>query len=329
MTGPRVGAVIVNYNCAPFAVDAALSVLGAAGGDAEIVIVDNASPDSSAEYFCALAGGIAHEPSPTPPGLRLAGRGDARIAIAETPQAGISIVLSRTNGGFASGCNIGLKALRRARLDLILLLNPDAMIAEGAIAALNNRLADPEIGLCGASVLQFEPPHAAQAFGGARLHQLTLLGENLGGNAALDAAPPTEEIEKALDYPLGAAIALRPDYIDRAGFLDERYFLYYEEADWAFAGRAFSRVGWARDAIVYHRYGASSKSAPSARSPLSDYHMARSRLQFALKWRPELVPALVAMGGLQAARRLMRGRSKQARAVALGSIPGAARLFPA
>jgi hypothetical protein len=328
------GAVIVNYACAPFALDAALSILGAAE-DAHVVIVDNASPDGSADYFGAVARGARHEPTaPASGDVRFAGLREGLIAFQpDRTGRGISILLAPSNGGFASGCNFGLQALDRARLDLLLLLNPDALVAEGAVDAFRRRLEDPFIGLCGASVLSFESPHGAQALGGARLDPLTLLGENLGAGSLVKDAPSTDEIERRLDYPLGAAIALRPDYIERAGFLDERYFLYYEEADWAFAGRPFFRTGWAREARVYHRYGASSKSvrsgrnAPSSRSPLSDYHMARSRLLFALKWRPALAPALVALGGVQAARRLARGKGAQARAVALGSLPGAPRAW--
>lgn len=334
MMKPRVGAVIVSYNCGPLALDAALSILGASSG-AAVVIVDNASPDGSGKFLREAAAGAMHvAATPPPPEVRLMPVSAAPFHI-EPPRAetGINLRQSPSNGGFAAGCNIGLRALDRSALDLILLLNPDAVIAASAIDAFARRLADPGIGLCGGSVLSFEAPHAAQALGGAALDPLTLLGANLGAGLQLENAPPTDEIEDRLDYPLGAAIALRPDYVERAGFLDERYFLYYEEADWARAGRAFSRVGWARDAVVYHRYGASSKSvrsaarAPSNRSPLSDYHMARSRLLFALKWRPELAPSLTVLGAAQAARRLMRGKVAQARAVALGSLPGAARAF--
>ena len=51
MTATSFGAVIVNYNCAPLALDAALSFVGAGG--ARAVIVDNASTDESADYFSA------------------------------------------------------------------------------------------------------------------------------------------------------------------------------------------------------------------------------------------------------------------------------------
>lgn len=337
---PRVGVVIVNYNCAKLALDSALSAFGSGPADLRAVIVDNASTDDSRSCLEAFARGeIRHVPEAPAavPAVKFGDPNALSMATISDPAAwsgaALTFLSSRVNGGFAAGVNLGLSALETDAFDLLILLNPDALLAEGAIAAFARRLADPKVGLCGASVLSFADPTRIQALGGASLDRLTLAGRNIAEGADFSAAPQREAVEARLDYPLGAAIGFRPDYLRRAGFLDERFFLYFEEADWAFAGRAAGRVGWAPDAVVYHRYGASTNSRRSAagadRSPLSDYHMARSRLLFALKWRPHLAPLMVALGAAEAGRRLARGRRAQARAVALGSVPGAARAFRA
>ena len=327
----RFGAVIVNYNCAPLAIDAALSFLGAGG--AKAVIVDNASPDGSAIAINRiLKGEAAHEtegPLAPPDGE------DPRFAaIASLPPGALKLLRSTRNGGFAFGCNIGLRALAAdPAIDRFLLLNPDALVARRALAAFGDRLMDDRAGLCGATVLAFDQPHRVQAFGGARLDPLLLTGRNIGEGDCVRDAPDRGSVEARMTYPLGAAIALRRDYLQRGGFLDERYFLYYEEADWAFAGGPANRPCWAPGAIVYHRYGAASKSRkkdagqPSDRSPLSDYHMTRSRILFAAKWRPILAPVAVAAGGAQAANRLARGRRANAAAILKASLPWADREF--
>jgi GT2 family glycosyltransferase len=333
--GPRIGAAIVNYNCADLALDAARSVIGAAPGRAVAVIVDNASTDQSRRQFEAAAAG-RWPPHQTPPrGVVYAEPAAAPVRLhvgeAQARQPGIDVIFSPINGGFAAGCNRGLAALKGGDFDLFLLLNPDALIAVGAVEAFADRLADDAIGLCGASVLAFENPHRAQALGGAQLSRLTLSGRNLGEGLLLSEAPCRDAIEAILDYPLGAAIAFRRDFLDRVGEMDERYFLYFEEADWALAGRRFFRVGWAPGAIVYHRYGAATKSVRregagrSRRSPLSEYHMARSRFLFALKWRPHLIPVLFGVSAAEAARRLFDGRLAEARALLRGALPGAPR----
>lgn len=327
----RFGAVIVNYDCAPLALDAALSFIGAGG--AEAIIIDNASRDGSADHIASVLDGRAtHEP--TPPPSPIDGEEPCFASFASTPA--IRLVKSKRNGGFAFGCNIGLRALWASpRIDRYLLLNPDALVSRRALAAFAARLADGRAGLCGGTVIGFDAPHLVQAFGGAVLDPVLLTGRNIGEGARLEDAPGRAEVEAKISYPLGAAIALRRDYLARAGYLDERYFLYYEEADWALAGGGVNRPAWAPGAVVYHRYGAASKSRKveagdtSDRSPLSDYHMTRSRVLFAAKWRPFLAPLAVAAGGAQAAGRLLRGRRANATAVLRGSMPGSARDFTA
>ena len=60
-------------------------------------------------------------------------------------------------------------------IDMFLLLNPDALLARGAMSAFRERLAQGAVGLCGGSVLRFDAPHEIQALGGARLTSATLL----------------------------------------------------------------------------------------------------------------------------------------------------------
>lgn len=323
--GQRFGAVIVNYNCARLSVDAALSFLGAGGGAA--VIVDNASPDGSAEEIEAiLAGRLAHrcEEPPAP----LAGKAPRFASLEAIAPGSLTLIRAPRNGGFAYGCNTGLRSLAQRRsIDRYLLLNPDALLAQDALTQFAARLKDERAGLCGASVVEFEAPHRVQCFGGAELAPLLLIGRNIGEGETMDAAPDRETVERKMSYPLGAAIALRRDYLSRAGYLDERYFLYYEEADWAFAGGPASRPAWAPAAVVYHRYGGASLSRramagqQSERSPLSDFHMTRSRLLFAIKWRPVIAPLAFAAGLAQAAMRLARGRLANALAVAKACLP--------
>ena len=319
----RFGVIIVNYKSAPLAVDAALSVLGDAP-NAKVIIVDNASGDGSLSYLRdVMAGRRAHSPEP-PAG------DDPSPVFAPTSLAARSteVIASPDNRGFAAGCNIGLKRFANDEsIDALLLLNPDALVAKGSMAAFAERLDDSAAGLCGASILRFEPPHEAQAFGGAAFNAVTLLGANIGAGGALATAPSRETVERKLDYPIGAAIALRKDYLDCVGYLDERFFLYYEEIDWAQRGLPSLKPVWAPEAIVYHRHGAAagSRIRPGARSPFSDYHMARSRMLYALKWAPHLAPVLIGAGALQAVRRFARGDMAQAGAVLRGSLPGAGR----
>lgn len=327
MSAARFGAVIVNYNSAPLAVAAALSFLG--DGGFAVAIVDNRSTDESRAVLKAARAGVVDAPeSPPEPAV---GRAPKFAPASALAGRSVDIVHADENGGFAAGCNLGLeRLLARGDCTHFMLLNPDALLAAGSLKAFAERLADPSVGLCGATVAAFDAPHSVQAFGGARVGRILPAGRNIGAGASVETPPARAAVERELAYPLGAAIAFRLDYLDRAGLLDERYFLYFEELDWARSGGGL-KPAWAEGALVYHRYGASSKSRRVAqgvrRSPLADYHMARSRRLFLAKWRPIAAPlALLAAIG-EAGRRLARGDRENARAVLAGAWPGSPRVY--
>lgn len=324
-----IGVVIVNYNLASQTIDAALSVLGDEP-DAKIVIVDNHSIDDSRETVDGiLSGRVPHHPT-APGGMYgqpvFAPLSDVRYCPhGQTPSDSDNIIVLHAdqNAGFGAGCNIGLSYLAcTIDPEIFVLLNPDAVVANGAIKAWRARLDEPGAGVCGASLVRFEDTNCIQAFGGAALNPMTLLGNNIGAGRSYADLPVRDSVEAAMDYPLGAAMAFRRDYYENIGDFDERYFLYYEEADLVRRGGDQYRPVWAPDAIVYHGHGASAGSRVDGggRSATSDYHMARSRLQYAMKWVPARTPLIFLMTLMQAFRRLLRGKPANARAIFLGGF---------
>ena len=94
----RLSVVIVTYRSAGVIAEA----LRALPEAAEIIIVDNASPD-------------------------------ATVATARAARPGATILALPENRGFGAGCNAGIAAATR---DLVLLLNPDGRIATSALGTL-------------------------------------------------------------------------------------------------------------------------------------------------------------------------------------------------
>ncbi len=345
------GIVIVNYNSAALALQAARSALGAQahGGVTKIVIVDNGSPDNSRNVFrkalkekkwphakgpalveeVSLADFTDIRPSIARVESDKIGRLSLTALLGDLEKANLVILENPQNKGFAAGNNIGLQFLSDKNCSHFLLLNPDAVLERSALAAFANCLKDRTIGLAGATLLSIDPPWQVQAYGGARLSPLTLLGRNIGGAEPHDKNHDKNIIEThkraraKIDYPVGAAMAFRLDWLDHVGPMDERYFLYYEEIDWVTTGADRYRPVWAEGAIAYHHHGASigSNLGHKTRSALADYHMIRSRLLFAMKWRPYMLPVLWAIGVVQFARRLYRGQHNQARAIIKASLP--------
>lgn len=186
-------------------------------GFAELVAVDNASPDGSVELLRHSAPG------------------------AEVIDAG-------HNRGFACGANL---AWPRVRGRYWMLLNPDVVLDPGGLRVLAEWMdARPSVGLASAELSEAHGgglPSAGRAVPAAwrplleasRLHRLLprelrarlLRGAYWTGGDQLDAG-----------WVPGTAVIVRREAIDSAGLLDEQFFLYGEDIEWCGRMRA---AGWA------------------------------------------------------------------------------------
>jgi hypothetical protein len=192
--------------------------LGALGeqlrdGD-EVVVVDNASTDGSAEV--------------------------AR-------RAGVEVIETGANVGFAAGCHVGVRA---TSAPLVLLLNPDCEPAPGCLDALR-AVADERPGWGAWQALVTLPGGEVVNTAGNLVHYL-----GFGWAGRLDepvASVPNHPHE--VGFASGAAMVVRRTAWERAGGFDERYFMYGEDLDLSLRLRlAGHGVGLAPAARVAHEY---------------------------------------------------------------------------
>jgi len=174
----------------------------------EIIVVDNASTDGSAEMVSR-----------------------------EFPD--VRQIINAENLGFARANNVGIRA---ARGRYILLLNNDTVASPDALEGLVAFMeAHPDAGAVGPRLLR--PDGAAQpyAFGcdptpGYLLRRginRLLFGRPLHDWATNDVQP--------VDWVSGACLLARRAAIEQAGLLDEKIFMYFEDNDWCLRIR---RAGW-------------------------------------------------------------------------------------
>ncbi|MGH3752495.1 MAG: glycosyltransferase [Pseudonocardiaceae bacterium] len=185
----------------------------------EVLVVDDASPDRTAELAAAS------------PGLRL--------------------VRTQRNVGFVGACNLGASHARGAYL---LLLNNDTEVRPGALDALVSALdSDDRIGLVGAALVY--PDGRLQESGGIIWADGS--GWNYGRHR--DAGAPEFQVRRDVDYCSAAAILVRRDLFEQVGGFDQRYApAYYEDTDLAFAIRATGhRTIVEPAAVVMHHEGVS------------------------------------------------------------------------
>lgn len=233
--------IVVSYNSADFLPGCLEAVRRHTRRVAyEVVIVDNASGDGSPEW-------VRH----SWPAARLIANPD--------------------NRGFAKAVNQGFGAASGRHL---LLLNPDAEIQEEALDRCVGFLdAHPDVGVVGARV---NNPDGTLQRACRRsvptpmvsLFRLGGLGRLFPGHAAagaynLEDADPA----RALDVGAvsGSFLMVRREAMQRAGGMDERYFLYAEDIDFCLAVKAAGyRVVYYPEAVVVHHKGASSRQASLA-----------------------------------------------------------------
>lgn len=204
----------------------------------------------------------------------------------------VSILQTGHNLGFAGGNNVGIKiALEDPTTTHVWLLNNDTLVDENALTAMLQVMEkDPQIGICGSTLLYAHAPQTIQAVGGYYNSWLGISSHALGGERySADACKKVDP--NKFDYIVGASMLISRELIEKVGLMDEQYFLYCEELDLATrAKRAGFKLGYAHQSIVYHKEGATTGSAAhiqrKARSEFADRCALRSHLLFARKFHP-------------------------------------------
>jgi len=277
---PRLAIVIVTYNSAAD-VGVCLEAIPTAARTTthEVVVVDNASADGTA-------------------------------ALVRRDCPGVRVIDAGSNLGFARANNLGIGATSS---DLVLLLNPDTVPEPGAIDALVGVLdADARVAVAGPRIVD-RAGRAELSFGAmidplAELRQKLFTRGHDRGWPVLSAQVERWAHEPGFpDWVSGACLLIRRASLERAGLLDERFFLYTEDVDLCAAVRAQGGVvRFSPEAQIMHARGASRARAGSA----ADEAYRRSQLAFYRKHHPAWAPVLVAYLKL---RGRLPDRSKQDR----------------
>lgn len=241
---------------------------------------------------------------------------EAKLLQARYPE--LRTIRSERNLGFAGGNNLGMQV---ATGEYLLLLNNDTEVEDDSLHLLADTLhMRPELGAVCPKIRFFDPPRKIQFAGYTPLTRITLRNALVGFGAPDDG---TFDAPHDTPYAHGAAMMIRREVLDKAGFMPECYFLYYEELDWSEriceAGYA---IAYDPRCTVYHK-----ESATTGRqSPLRAYYLARNRMLFAKRNRrgTERLLSLLYQTTIAApkniAAALFHGRIAEARAVVRGVL---------
>jgi len=237
VTSPALSILLLSWNVRDL-LRTCLAHLPLARPEVEIIVVDSASTDGSAE-----------------------------MVRDEFPQ--VQLIASSENLGYSRGNNLGLRA---AAGRYLFILNPDTEIVGDAVAQMLAYLeAHPRVGVLGPQLISPDQtvqstrrrfPTLATAFFESTWFQSLAPRRWLDDYYARDL--PDEAVAE-VDWVIGAALCVRREAYEQVGGLDENFFMYSEELDWC---RRLKAAGWKvvyfPPAQVIHHEGRSSEQVPAA-----------------------------------------------------------------
>jgi len=250
----QVDIVIVNWNAGRQLADCVKSIRTFGHSVGSIILVDNASTDDS------LAG----------------------LSVQDLP---LIIIRNHENRGFATACNQGAAV---ASSDYLLFLNADTRLFENSLVeplAFMGQAENAHIGICGIKLID-ESGNACLSyakFPSLRNFALQAVGINMifrsrsmGDDGVVSEAGGV----RVVDQVIGAFFVVRRSVFEQLGGFDERFFVYFEEVDFALRAR---KNGWASVCLTgvqcIHIGGGSSRQVKDLRL----FYSLRSRVLYGFK----------------------------------------------
>jgi len=212
----RAAVIVLSWNGRRFLEACFSSVLKQTYAHYNVLLVDNASQDGSADFVA--------QRFPT-----------------------VEVIRNEKNLGFAGGMNVGL---RYAEGEILTLLNQDTEVPEGWLAELVKAMGvDEGVGIVGCKIL-YPDGRTIQHAGGFIDYPLGF-GRHYGYRE-IDEGQYDEKRE--VDYVTGAAMGLRRSLLGEVGGFDEAFFpAYFEDVDLCLRARSAGyKVVYVPSAVVIH-----------------------------------------------------------------------------
>ncbi len=228
------------------------------------------------------------------------------------------------NLGYAGGVNVWIdRLLPIPGWEGIWILNPDAEPEPSALEALVKRAIAGNKGMVGSTIMPADGQNYVQCRGGHHWRNLMTLFGTIGRKEPVNATIHLQSIEAALDCVSGASMYVTRPCLEAIGPMDERFFLYYEDADWSIRAKSHG-LGYASDSIVRHKGGTTIGSAGhrGERSRLSVYLESRNHIHFVRLHWPRYLLLAKFVGFLDALEYLFVGSPQNFMAASVGVLAG-------
>lgn len=236
--------VICNYNNKNYLDNAIGTIKNSNYDGVDIVVVDNASTDGSSSFLTNQH-----------PDVHL-------ISLAE-------------NLGGAGGFHVGLKYAKKNKYPFVVLMDNDAAVDVNTIYEMKAYLSkNSAVGLVGPAICKMDNSDYIQEVG-SLISKASYCHEPLYPGFKYDYIKNMKPIRS--DYLAACCVMTRLDVLDRIGFFDASYFIYWDDVDWC---NRILKYGYSIYALPYLRCFHKCGASHDAVSTLPRYYYWRNRLKY-------------------------------------------------
>lgn len=239
---PTVWCIVLAYNGIDLTLECLRSLRAQEYANLHILVVDNASTDG------------------TP-------------ALVRTQSPDVEVLEVGENLGYAGGNNLGMRHALAHGAELLFLVNNDTRLDPHCVAALvAETRRSPQCGVVGPMVYTWDNWETISSAGG-KVDWAAADAINVGAGEVDRGQYPA----RAVDFVNGCGIMVTRQATARAGLIDERFFMYWEETDWCLRIHAAGlEVRFQPAAKMQHKAPLTWRQ----QSPLTLYYTGRNRLFF-------------------------------------------------
>lgn len=298
--------VIVNYKSNRYTINCLISLKKFIFTEHRIVIVDNSEDINSQQELLS--------------NIRALGLSCLNVNIDDKDiQVEQNIFyLTQSNKGFAAANNSGIVfSKNNFNTDWFWLLNNDTEVKSDILHKISIHISkldfDNSVGILGNDLFYLNNQTKIQGIG-AHFNWFSFGGREVRPDIYTN-SNCNASFKKNVDYIIGASMFVSNNFINAVGLMNEIYFLYYEEIDWAIrAKRKGYKLGYCYGAIVYHAEGASigSGSDFKNKSKLAEFYGMRGKMLFVKEYYSVLIPYLFLTVIISALIRLMNNKRFEA-----------------
>jgi GT2 family glycosyltransferase len=249
---PLVGVVVITWNQCNDTLECLTSIFRMAYPRLFVVLVDNASTD-----------------------------GTGAAVATQFPQ--VECITNQTNRGFAAAVNQGIERAIKRDAEYLFVLNNDTVVDSMALHHLMQYATDDAVGMLVPKIYYFAQPQMIWSVG-AGLNGLTF--ETRGDIRGVEDNGQWESVVER-KHVTACALLLPRRVVEKIGVLDERFFYYYDDADFSLrVHEAGYRTLLVPQAKVWHKVAQASGGVDT---PYQRYWMGRSSVLYFRKhvhsWR--------------------------------------------